>query len=90
MIDSNVLVSGVIFRLSLPRRAVDFAFEHDSVLSSSATRNELREVFRRAKFDPYCPLDQRLEYLEDIIEEMTPVSIVETVRGSRDAKDDKF
>ena len=74
----------------MPLLASTRAFEHDEVLSSSATRNELREVIKREKFDRYIRLADRLTIVEDIIEDMVHVNIDEQIQMCRDPKDDKF
>ncbi len=74
----------------MPLLASTRAFERAEVLSSSATRNELREVIKREKFDRYVRLADRLTIVEDIIEDMVHVNIDEQVQMCRDPKDDKF
>jgi putative PIN family toxin of toxin-antitoxin system len=90
VIDANVLVSAVVFRAAVPWKAVIRAFETGVVLSSSATRNELREVMKRSKFDRYAPVQLRMDAIEDIFEDMEPVNIVENIAICRDPKDDKI
>jgi len=90
VLDTNTLISGILFRASVPLLASTRAFEHDEVLSSSATRNELREVIKREKFDRYIRLADRLTIVEDIIEDMVHVNIDEQIQMCRDPKDDKF
>jgi putative PIN family toxin of toxin-antitoxin system len=90
VIDTNTLMSALIFRNSAPWLAVVFAFTNGKVLSSSATRNELRDVVRRTKFDRYVLLQNRLQATEDIIENMIDVQIRERFSVCRDAKDDKI
>lgn len=89
VIDTNTLVSAAIFRRSKPARAVVVAFESGDVLSSSDTQDEMREVFRRSKFDRYVPLRDRMNDIENIIEDMVSVEIVERISVCRDVKDDK-
>jgi putative PIN family toxin of toxin-antitoxin system len=88
VLDTNIILSGVIFRGSNPFRAVVRAFERGEVLSSSATRNELREVARRQKFERYVPLEQRIHEVEELIEDMEPVLILEKLQICVDPKDD--
>jgi putative PIN family toxin of toxin-antitoxin system len=88
VLDTNIILSGVIFRGSTPFRAAVQAFERGMVLSSSATRNELREVARREKFERYAPLEQRIQEVEELIEDMEPVVIDEKFQVCVDPKDD--
>jgi putative PIN family toxin of toxin-antitoxin system len=90
VIDTNTLISAAIFRHSAPARAVIFAFAWGDVLSSPATRNELREVIRRPKFDRYVPLQTRCDDIEEIIADMLPIVIEERIGICRDPKDNMF
>jgi putative PIN family toxin of toxin-antitoxin system len=90
VLDTNIILSGVIFRGSNPFRAAVRAFERGEVLSSSATRNELREVVRRQKFERYVPLEQRIQEVEELIEDMEPVLILEKLQICVEPKDDMF
>ncbi len=88
VLDTNIILSGVIFRGSAPFRAAVRAFERGTVLSSAATRNELREVARREKFERYVPLEQRIREVEEMIEDMESVTIQEKFQVCVDPKDD--
>jgi putative PIN family toxin of toxin-antitoxin system len=90
VLDTNIVLSGILFKTSSPMLAMVRAFERGTVLSSSATRNELREVVQRNKFDRYISLRQRIEDIEDVLEEMEPVTIREKLQVCIDPKDDKF
>ena len=89
VLDTNVIVSAAIFRSEVPAQAVAKAFQNYTVISSFETRTELREVFRRPRFERYMPLHERIDALEEFIEEMvlhTPTDIVTTCRDPRDNK----
>jgi putative PIN family toxin of toxin-antitoxin system len=88
VLDTNIILSGVIFRGSTPFRAAVRAFERAKVLSSAATRNELREVARREKFERYVPLERRIHEVEELIEDMESVEIRERLQVCVDPKDD--
>jgi putative PIN family toxin of toxin-antitoxin system len=88
VLDTNIILSGVIFRGSTPFRAAVRAFERGTVLCSSATRNELREVARREKFERYVPLEKRIREVEELIEDMESVVIREKLQVCVDPKDD--
>jgi putative PIN family toxin of toxin-antitoxin system len=53
VIDTNVLVSGILLPESIPGRLFDHAELDGSLLFSQATFSELREVLWRPKFDRY-------------------------------------
>lgn len=90
VLDTNIMISGVIFGSSTPFRAAIRAFERGVVLSSSATRNELREVAGREKFERCAPLEQRIADVEELIADMEPVLIHERIQVCVDPKDDQF
>ena len=90
VVDTNVIISALLFRDSEPRRALSHAFERGAVLSSSKVRNELREVCSRPKFDRYVPKDVRMRELEEFIDEMESVRLTRQLRICRDPRDDQF
>ena len=90
VIDTNVIISAILFRHSTPWRALVLALTEGLVLSSSATRNELREVLSRPKFDRIAPRLLRLQEAEIVLEATYLVQIIEPVRACRDPRDDKF
>jgi hypothetical protein len=90
VLDTNVLMSSILFRVSNPRLVVVRAFERGAVLCCPSTRNELREVMQRSKFDRYVSLQRRIDEVEEIIDEMEPIEIQEPVHVCVDPKDDKF
>ena len=88
--DTNVLVSAILFRHSIPWRALVTALEHGRLLSSAMTQSELREVLSRPKFDRIAPLQARLEQVEAFLNEMLLIRTVDSFRICRDPRDDKF
>jgi predicted nucleic acid-binding protein len=51
--DTNALVSAVLLKQSVSRRAFDLARQHGQILISLDTLNELNDVLRRTKFNKY-------------------------------------
>lgn len=90
VLDTNVLVSAGIRRVSIPRQAVDQALEHGVVLVSEHTIYELRDVLFRPKFDKYVSEQTRLLFLAMLLSQVEIVDITEQVTMCRDQKDDKF
>lgn len=90
VIDTNVLVSAVIFPNSIPRQAVRKTLRDGVVLFSDPTLNELQEVLFRPKIDRYASREDRSIFLAQLesVAEMVPE--VQVVRECRDPKDDKF
>jgi uncharacterized protein len=90
VVDTNIIISAVIFRRSTPRQALLRAFESGDVLSSPATRAEAREVMAREKFNRYLPYDLRMFELDSILDQMKNAQPAGCDSGCRDPKDEKF
>ena len=90
VLDTNTLVSAVLFEHSTPGQALRRALKRGEVLMSPATLEELAEVLQREKFDRYVTAAEREEFLEAFIERVTFIEPTEEIRICRDAKDDKF
>jgi uncharacterized protein len=90
VIDTNVIVSALLFRSSIARQCFDKALNHGYVLQSFQTVDELDSVLRREKFNKYLTELERLEFLGELVAVAKFVQIVETVIECRDPKDDKF
>ncbi len=90
VLDTNVLISAVIFPNSIPRQAVRKSLHHGIVLFSDPTMNELKTVLFRSKIDRYVSREERAIFLAQLerVAEMVPT--IQIVRECRDAKDDKF
>jgi len=89
VLDTNVVVSGLLFPGSVPADALLKA-QKGIVLSSDATRLELIHVMSRSRFDRYVEpgIRQRLTALYLIATEL--IDIVAPIRACRDTRDDKF
>ena len=90
VLDTNVIVSAVLFPLSPPGRVFDYAFQHSVVLHCEATLNELATVLERPRFNRYVTTLRREEFLAAYIRDAVPIQVTETVRVCRDPRDDKF
>lgn len=90
VVDTNVLISRLLWPASVPGRAVKKAVEVAQLVVSAATMEEVATVLGRAKFDPYLSVADRQEFIRLLgrIAEMVP--IVRVVRACRDPRDDKF
>jgi putative PIN family toxin of toxin-antitoxin system len=90
VIDTNVLVSGLLRPRSVPAHALLRAIDLGRLLFSKETHGELLSVIRRPKFDRYVALERRLAFLvklDDLIDWVTPTR---PIRACRDSRDDKF
>jgi uncharacterized protein len=90
VVDTNVLVSAVLFRSSQPAIALRKVLQHGTLLISQAIFEEWHEVLARPKFDRYVVEALRTEFLETILNDAVWVEIQESVIACRDPKDDKF
>lgn len=88
--DTNIVVSALLFKDSVPGRAFFLALNHEVILVSLATVEELVEVLSRRKFDRYLTTEEREEFLESLFAEAEFVEVLEESKICRDPKDDKF
>ena len=88
--DTNTLISGFLFRKSVPRTAYEEVVRKGNIVSSLDTLNEVSTVFLRDKFEKYLPYDERLLVLEEFEDISELLEINEKITACRDPKDDKF
>jgi len=89
VLDTGVIVSGLLMAGSMPRQAIDRA-RRATILFSITTLEELDEVLRRPKFNAYLPQELRLEFLAALVRECEEVPVAERITICRDPRDDKF
>jgi putative PIN family toxin of toxin-antitoxin system len=89
VIDTNVVVSGLIFPGTIPAKAILKA-QKGTVLASEAMRSEVLEVFSRARFDRYVSREYRQQLAASFILATEDVLVVNPIRVCRDPRDDKF
>ena len=90
VVDTNVFVSGLLRRSSVPGQAAAKARHNAILLVSQATMTELADVLAGAKFDRYVSVEQRMGFIRLISKIAEFVPIVHRVRECRDPEDDKF
>lgn len=90
VVDTNVLISALLFNNSVPFRAIELAEKQGIILYSEATLNELEQVLNRKKFNKYLSLEDRQVFLLKFITASELVSITEKIAVCRDEKDHKF
>ena len=90
VVDTNVLVSAILFRSSQPAIVLRRVLQRETLLISQAIFEEWHEVLSRPKFDRYVVEALRTEFLETILNDAFWVEIQESVIACRDPKDDKF
>jgi putative PIN family toxin of toxin-antitoxin system len=89
VMDSNVVVSGMLFPGATPGRALMKA-QTRNVLAPEATLLELVEVMSRARFDRYVEAEVRRQLVAAYMNACETVEITSSIRACHDARDDKF
>jgi uncharacterized protein len=90
VIDTNVLISGLLSATSTPALAVEKAVTKAQLIATRETLRELIEKLLLPKFDRYVRIDRREALLERVASLVEIVQVLQPVRASRDPKDDKF
>jgi putative PIN family toxin of toxin-antitoxin system len=90
VLDTNIIVSALLFKNSQPRRALDKARHQGTILMSQSIWQEITEVLTRPKFERYVSSVERDLFITWLAELVYFVKINKTVTICRDAKDDKF
>lgn len=90
VIDTNVIVSALVFSASIPTQAFTIAKTRGILLISADTLSELIDVLSRQKFDRYLSREIREEFLVSLSAETEIIKITEKISICRDPKDNKF
>ena len=90
VLDTNVIVSALLFPESIPGQAFFDARRRGDVLLSAETVKEIADVLRRPKFDRYVLPEERDWFLATLIGQARFVEPTESIRVCRDPKDDKW
>lgn len=90
VLDTNVLVSALMFGDSLPGRAVRKAFAVGDILLSRGTALELRDVLLRDRLARYLRPKKALLFLSLLAREAVWLQPDEAVTACRGPKDDVF
>ncbi len=90
VIDTNVIISALIFSQSTTMQAFKEARQNGLILISAEILAELIDVLSRKKFDRYLSREIREDFLASLARETELITITETVDICRDPKDNKF
>jgi len=90
VIDTNVLISGLLSTTSTPAQAVEKAVTKAQLIATTETLRELIEKLLLPKFDRYVRLERRDALLERVASLVEIVEVLQPVRAARDPKDDKI
>jgi putative PIN family toxin of toxin-antitoxin system len=89
VLDTNVILSGLLFSGSTPRRALLKA-QNGQLIGSDETLLELVQVMGRPRFDRYLERSVRQRLVAEFMSACEVVPILYSIRACRDTKDDKF
>jgi putative PIN family toxin of toxin-antitoxin system len=90
VIDTNVLISSLLLTTSAPAKAVEKAATQAQLVATTETLRELIEKLLLPKFDRYVGRDRREALLERVASLVEIVQVLQSIRASRDPKDDRF
>ncbi len=77
VIDTNVFISALLIKKSVPFQVVNIAFKQGIILYSDATFTELQQVLSRPKFNKYLTSEERNIFLFKLANESESVDIKE-------------
>ena len=90
VIDTNILISGLMSVNSLPQQVFDYATSQAILLMSDEVQSEIENVISRRKLQKYITLERRTKFLSELSQQVERVTINQQIRACRDPKDDKF
>lgn len=88
--DTNVIVSAALISASVSRFAFDEARRQGTICLSPPIVAELFDVMNRKRFDRYVTIEDRMEFLAELIRTSSLHEPETCVRVCRDARDDMF
>ena len=88
--DTNVLISAVMDNKSSSAGALLKARKRGKLLVSDEIVQEYLSVFSRKKFDKWISFENRIYFIENIIENSISVNVTQQVSECRDIKDNTF
>jgi uncharacterized protein len=90
VLDTNVVVSGLLLANSIPRQAFDRAIDNGTILVSVPVILELADVLGRKKLNKYLLEEERMRFLVVLLKSAELVRVTEMIDCCRDPKDNKF
>ncbi len=90
VIDTNVLVSAVVFFSKKPEQAIAICLHLGTVALSKEIESEYRGTLSENKFDKYLPVIDRERWLNSFVKECRHAEPAQSVKICRDPDDDKF
>ncbi|MCY7334214.1 MAG: putative toxin-antitoxin system toxin component, PIN family [Pseudanabaena sp. CAN_BIN31] len=90
VIDTNVLISGLLSSNSILQKIFDYATSQATLLMSDVVQAEIENVISRHKFKKYISPEKQIKFLAALAEQVELILINQQIRECRDPKDDKF
>lgn len=90
VLDTNVIVSALLFEKSKPGKVFQKALTEGEILLSLPVLKELNDVLNRKKFNRYLYSDEKDLFFDVFIREATLIEIIESINVCSDPKDNKF
>lgn len=90
VLDTNTLISALLFAHSVPGQAFRKALRDGMILESLESIQELENVLRREKFLRYVTPEESNRFLQAFLDQVEWVEPTETISMCRDPKDNKF
>lgn len=87
VLDTNVIVSALLNKRSVPRQALDHARKTGQLLLSPQLHAELDRILRKPKFDRYLDLEDRLQFFAALAKDAIVITTTSTIKVCRDPKD---
>jgi uncharacterized protein len=89
VVDTNVAISAIIKRNSVPNMVFQLAWHHHTLLKSSETEEELRRILQREKLAKLIT-PSTSAWIDAVLSTSETVAISQNVAACRDQTDDKF
>ncbi len=86
ILDTNILISAVLFASSTPGKAFDKVLDRHTLLASEESCAELGDVIWRKKLDPYSTPEERHAFLNAFINHAKIVETTERIAVCRDLR----
>ncbi len=90
VLDTNIVVSALLFKSSQPRQALDKARHLGVILMSQSIWQEIQEVLARPKFERYITSIERDLFLIWLAKSVRFIETTKRIIACRDPKDDQF
>lgn len=89
VVDTNVAVSAVIKRASIPSVVFQLAWQHHTLLKSRETEQELRRILQRDKLSKFIKPSTAI-WIDAVLSTAEAVVVSQSFSACRDSTDDKF